>query len=351
MTDRPFPTVSVCLLNYRGAPYQSECLEALARLDPRPSEVIAVDNASPDGSGATLEARARDFPGTPVRFVQSGGNLGYAGGHNLGAAHATGEYLAFLNVTVTPQPAWLEVVRWMQSHPDVAFAQPAIFHRRDPERLESLGSVLRRSGGIVIVGRNHREVADPPSSEPYVGEVLSVLGAAFVARRSAFQALGGFDESFFMYFEESDLCWRGWLRGLRSVAWFDPSRPTRAYHVVHGTHPKGFDGQRYFERNRTLSMLRNLETRHLPWIAANVGTVVSESARRPRRLLRYGKEVLFALPATARRRRELQAGRRVGDARIFGLAPRPDLGRWFAAPSDPEAGDRADPDPRGPETA
>ncbi len=351
MTDRPFPTVSVCLLNYRGAAYQPACLDALERLDPAPSEIIAVDNASPDGSGAALEERARRPSRIPIRFVQSGGNLGYAGGHNLGASHATGEYLAFLNVTVTPEPAWLEVVRWMEEHPDVAFAQPAIFHRKDPERLESLGSVLRHSGGIVVVGRNHREVPDPPPGEPYVGEVVSVLGAAFVARRSAFQALGGFDDSFFMYFEESDLCWRGWLGGLRSVAWFDPARPTRAYHVVHGTHPKGFDGQGYFERNRTVSMFRNLETRHLPWIAANVGTVVSESARQPRRLLRYGKEVLFRLPSAARRRRELQAGRRVGDDRIFGLAPRPDLHRWFRAPGDPGAWDRPDPEPRGPETA
>ncbi|MCI4366164.1 MAG: glycosyltransferase family 2 protein [Thermoplasmata archaeon] len=338
MTARPFPTVSICLLNYRGAPFLQECLDALDRLDPAPAEIIAVDNASPDGSGATLKARAQAPRRVPMRFVDSGGNLGYAAGHNLGASHATGEYLAFLNITATPQPAWLEVARWMDEHPDVAFAQPAIFHRRDPLRVESLGSVLRPSGGIVIVGRNHREVATPPAV-PYVGEVLSILGAIFVARRSAFEALGGFDPALFMYFEESDLCWRGWLSGQRSVCWFDPSRPTRAYHVVHGTHPKGFDSARYFERNRTLAMVRNLETRHLGWISMNVGTVVSETVRRPRALVRYGKEVVLGLPEASRRRRVLQANRRVGDDRLFALSAPADLPRWFVPPTGPDTPD------------
>jgi GT2 family glycosyltransferase len=333
VTARPFPTVSVCLLNYRGAPFLEECLGALERLDPAPSEIIAVDNASPDGSGEALRERVGRFRGAPIRYVAAGGNLGYAAGHNLAASRASGEYLAFLNITVTPEPGWLEVVRWMDEHPDVAFAQPAIFHRGDPQRLESLGSILTPSGASTVIGRNRREVTPPPGA-PYVGEVLSVLGAAFVARRSDFEALGGFDPSLFMYFEETDLCWRGWLAGRRSVCWFDPARRTRAYHVIHGTHPKGFDVARYFERNRTLALVRNLETRNIPRIAANVWTVASETARRPRSLLRYGSEVLRGLPAAGRRRRVLQATRRFDDRRLFGLRPPADLGRWFAPAVD-----------------
>jgi GT2 family glycosyltransferase len=200
--------------------------------------------------------------------------------------------------------------------------------------VESLGSIYSRSGDFRVVGRNHRE-RRPSSAPEYLGWVTSVLGAAFVARRSVFEALGGFDESMFMYFEETDLCWRGWLRGARSACWFDPARPTRVYHTVHGTHPKGFDVARYFERNRTLSMFRNLEGRSLPWMVPQVGRVVSELARTPRRLARYGAEVAVRLPDSAARRRGLQATRTVRDADIFALRPPADLGAWFAPPGAP----------------
>ena len=329
MTAGPFPRVSVCLLNYRGGPYLDRCLAALRALDPAPFEIIAVDNASPDGSGARLAAAASDGRAPRIRYVPSGGNLGYAGGHNLGARTASGEYLAFLNVTVEPEPAWLEVVRWMEAHPEVAFAQPAIFHASDRARVESLGCILGPSGQLHTVGRELREPR-PPRGGLYVQEVLAVLGAAFVARRDAFEALGGFDESMFMYFEETDLCWRGWLTGRQAVCWFDPQRPTRAFHTVHGTHPGGFDVARYFERNRTLSMYRNLESRNLWHLLPNLFTVASESARRPRRFLTYLSEVLERLPEASQRRRMIQSSRTVPDARLFGLPMPTDLAERFA---------------------
>ncbi len=335
MTRPAAPRVSVCLLNYRGAAFLPACLEALRRLDPAPAEVIAVDNASPDGSGAALQAAAEGADGVPFTYLPAGANLGYAAGHNLAARRATGEYLAFLNVTSEPEPAWLAVADWMATHPDVGFAQPAIFHRRDPTRVESLGSIFRASGNFDVVGRNLREPRPPKRAPPYAGEVTTVLGAAFVARRDVFDRLGGFDEKMFMYFEETDLCWRGWLTGTRTVCWFDPSRPTRVYHTVHGTLPGGFDVARYFERNRTLSMFRNLEGRNLPWLLPQIGRVVSEQARHPRRLARYAREVAERIPESAVRRRGLQRHRSVPDARLFGMRPPADLSPWFDAPGAP----------------
>jgi N-acetylglucosaminyl-diphospho-decaprenol L-rhamnosyltransferase len=324
------PKVSLSLLNYRGAAFLPRCLAAIRALDPAPQEVIAVDNASPDGSGELLRAELDRGLGVPSRYLAAGANLGYAAGHNLAARHARGEYLAFLNVTAEPEPAWLSLAGWLDGQPDVAFAQTAIFHRSDPTRLESLGSIYRRSGSFSVVGRNLREPRPPPAAPPYVGEITSVLGAAFVARRAVFEALGGFDASMFMYFEETDLCWRGWLNGHRSACWFDAARPTRVFHTVHGTHPNGFDVARFFERNRTLSMFRNLEGRTLPWLLPQVGRVVGEQARHPARLLRYAGEVARELPASAVRRRRIQAGRSVPDRRLFAIAPPPDLSRWFA---------------------
>ena len=327
MTVSSPPTISVCLLNYNGRPYLDRCVAALRRLDPAPVDVVAVDNASPDGSVDRLRAFAAEAGPFPIRVIASATNRGYAGGHNLGASASRGEFLAFLNVTVEPQPGWLRVVEWLVEHPDVAFAQPATFHADDPDRLESLGSLLDPAGRLTVVGRNRRETRD--AGAPYVAPVLSVLGAAFVARRSAFERLGGFDERFFMYFEETDLCWRAWLRGLSSVCWFDPAAPTRVYHRVHGTHPRGFDVARYFEPNRTLTLVKNLERANLWHVASNVATVAAESARRPGRFLRYLGEVARRMPETVRDRRRIQSERTVADAQLFALRPPKDLGRWF----------------------
>jgi GT2 family glycosyltransferase len=327
----PSPTVSVCLLNYAGERFLDRCLDALERLDPPPLEIIAVDNASPDGSLARLSERAGSARGPAITVVPAGANRGYAGGHNLGARRARGDYLAFLNATVEVEPGWLEVVPWLEAHPEVAFVQPAVFHRDDPSRLESLGTLLTPYGSLRVVGRNHRESRPAPGGL-YASEVLSVLGAVFVARRSVFEALGGFDESLFMYFEESDLCWRGWLQGHRSACWFDPDRPTRAFHTAKGTVPRSFPVQRFFERNRTLAMVRNLEARNLWKVGVHVTQRLVESARDPKFLVRYLGDLAEGTGPAARRRPRLQGDRTVPDRTLFGLRAPEDLERRFVAP-------------------
>jgi|GEM_PF-3598390 len=324
------PTVTLCLLNFNGAKFVDRCLAAVRALDPAPTEIVVVDNASGDGSAATLAAFAAEGGPVPVRFVPAGSNRGYAGGHNLGARHARGDLLAFLNITCAPDVHWLDVVPWIADHPDVAFVQPAIFHADDPDRLESLGTLLDPWGGLRVLGRDRR--ARPGATGTYVGEALAVLGAAFVARRAVFEALGGFDEQMFMYFEETDLCWRGWLARHRTVGWYVAGRGTGVRHAFHGTHPPGFDPARFFEPNRTLTLVRNLEGRHLWHVGRNVATVVAESARRPGRIVRYLATVVDRLPAAAAARRRIQATRVVPDSRLFGLRPPPALDALFVAP-------------------
>jgi hypothetical protein len=96
--------------------------------------------------------------------------------------------------------------------------------------------------------------------------------------------------------------------------------------------PKSFPVRRYWERNRTLSMVRNLESRNLWRVGFNVARVASESAHRPRSFLRYAADVTGGLRRAVERRRPIQAGRSVGDDRIFALRPPADLRERFALP-------------------
>jgi len=170
-----------------------------------------------------------------------------------------------------------------------------------------------------VVGRQRR--VDPVARGPsVVVEVFSVLGAAFVARAAAFRAVGGFDEAMFLYFEESDLCWRGRLTGWRSVCHYTPGREDRVQHHAHGTVPATVDVSRLFDRNRTVSMLRNFELSNLPYVGWNALVVASELGRRPSALYRYGREVGERFLPSVERRREIQKSRRVRDRVVFGLS-------------------------------
>jgi GT2 family glycosyltransferase len=319
MTDAG--TVTVSLLNFNGGARAERCLESVLASRPAPDEVVVVDNASRDGSAERLRARVEsERDGPEMRFLALQNNRGYGAGHNAAARLARGEFLAFLNASTEVEPEWLGAVAWMRGHPEVAFAQPPLLHDDDRDRIETLGALMSPRGRFDIVGRNRRftEVRLPPG--PTVFEVFSVRGAAFFARADRFRALGGFDESMFLYFEETDLCWRAALRGWRTVAWLDPSRPGRVFHRVHGTVPASFDIDRWFGRNRTLSMVQNLGWPRLGYVPLNVLDEAGHFARAPVDFARYALDVARGLPRALRARRVVQGERRVGDRRVF--APR-----------------------------
>lgn len=318
------PQVSICLLNYNGTSYVKECLAHLAQTRHPSTELIVVDNASTDGSREQLARLVSTNGLEGARFLPLETNRGFAAGHNAAARLARGEFLAFLNVTVEVEPGWLDLVPWMAGRPDVGFAQPVILTSGDPDRVQSMGSLMGRSGRLRVIGRG-REMDRTVQGPPVEFDIFSVLGAAFVARTSAFRALGGFDESMFLFFEESDLCWRGWLTGWRSVCRYTPGQLDRVVHHIHGTVPRAVDVPQLFDRNRTVSMLRNFELTNLPFVAWNALVVASELSRRPRALYRYGREVGERFFSSVQRRREIQRARRVPDRVIFGLAAPPGL--------------------------
>ncbi len=118
MPDPALPTVSVVVVNYRGAEDTVTCLRALRdELDYPPGalQIICVDNDSGDGSAERIAAVEG------VELVEAGANLGFAGGCNLGARHATGTVLAFLNNDARPDPGWARAaVAVLRDEPGVA---------------------------------------------------------------------------------------------------------------------------------------------------------------------------------------------------------------------------------------
>ncbi|MCI4323556.1 MAG: glycosyltransferase [Thermoplasmata archaeon] len=312
------PRVTICLLNYNGAAHIDRCVRAIARLRGVSFEVIGVDNASPDGSGTQFAERFAKEPQIPFRYVARPVNDGYGPAHNAAAALARGEYLAFVNVTTELEPEWLGLVEWLDAEPDIAFAQGPVLHASDRDRIESLGTQLDRTARLEVIGMNRLASLRLNHATPLKWEITTVLGAAFVGRRSAFVALGGFDPSFFLYFEETELCWRAWRAGWRVVFATDPQRPMRAYHTIHGTVPSSVAIHRLFNRNRTDTWLRYSERLPPKVVARHFVRALDDLSGSPRALLGYVGDVARSLPHLSERRRAAPPAK-VPDARYLTL--------------------------------
>jgi len=235
--DGPDAPVAVVIVTWNVAALLRDCLHSLARQDV-PLEVLVVDNASADGTPAMVRS---EFP--HVRLLASERNLGFGGGNNRalfelaadGAARPAPELVFLLNPDTVVRPGAVRALR---------------AHLAGAERAGAVGPLLRNADGTVQSSRRrfptlltglaestplewhwrdnpvarHYRMADVPPDAP--GAVDWLTGAALLLRRRALAAVGPFDERFFMYSEELDLC-----RRLQSCGWevrFEP-----AAEVVH----------------------------------------------------------------------------------------------------------------------
>jgi GT2 family glycosyltransferase len=217
------PELSITLVVWNALPRLLECLESIsADVVAGFAEVIAADNASPDASADAVSAA---FPDATVIRMES--NLGFAGGVNRTWPHVGGRYWMLLNPdTVVPPGGLRELVAWMDSHPEVAIASPALADA-DGDDVRPTAHALP-SAALVIAEllRLHkllpRNVRGRVFQGPYWtgGDNLDggwVPGTAMIVRREAADRVGLPDEHFFLYGEDIDWCWRmrraGWRVG------------------------------------------------------------------------------------------------------------------------------------------
>ncbi|MEV6875535.1 glycosyltransferase [Amycolatopsis sp. NPDC051128] len=248
----PQPLVSVIVVNYRGADDTITCLRALeSDLDYADVELICVDNSD---EAARIRAAV---PG--ARVIEAGRNTGFAGGCNLGAKHAKGTVLGFLNNDARPAPGWVSAaVAELRAQPRVAAVASKVLD------WDGTGADFV-DGGLTWFGMGYKRhagspLADVPAAEHEVAkDVLFGTGSAMFVRASVFAELGGFDERFFMFYEDVDLGWRLNLRGWR-VRYVPESV---AYHRHHGTMsavdaPETGRETFLLERNALAALYKNL---------------------------------------------------------------------------------------------
>lgn len=237
-------TTSIVIVNYNGERLLPDCLDGLQAQTRAAEEVLLVDNGSSDRSVELVRAR---YPW--VRCIESGENLGFAGGNNLGIQHSTGDYIILLNNDTLPGPGFIErMVRPLDEDPTISAVAGVLLFSTSPDVVASAGIDVYANGLALdaAVGTIWREL---PEDTPVFGP----SGGAATFRRSALDDVGLFPPDFFLYIEDADLAWRMRLRGHKSVA----CRDAWALHVYSAS-ANGSSGLKdhYLARNRAWCLIR-----------------------------------------------------------------------------------------------
>jgi GT2 family glycosyltransferase len=202
------PDVSVVIVTYNAGEVLDPALRALLENTEPCYELILVDNGSDDGT----PARLREVESATI--VLNRLNYGFGAANNLGAAHARGRYVVFLNQDVFVHPGWLPpLVEQIEADEQVGAVGPMLLN---PDgSLQCAGALLSRSGSAACYGDGD----DPDQPEYADARVADFLaGACLLVRRRAFNDVGGFDPAYGLaYFEDADLCLALAAQGYRSV--------------------------------------------------------------------------------------------------------------------------------------
>lgn len=323
------PLVSVIVLNFNGAAILPRCLDQLLAQTYKQREIIVVDNASTDGSAEVLSA----YASRGVRTVASPVNRGCAGGRNAGLEAARGEVIAFMDNDGYADPNWLaEAIATLTGEEGVGAVAPLVFFDRQGLVLNGAGGTLNRRG----YGGDHC-FQEPYEFARLPHAVLYPMGCGMVVRREVLEAMGGFDEELFNYYDDVEVGVWAWRLGLQVLcaprAWVD--------HGFGSTDAFNRNKVALCERNRIRTILKYFPAHALPaWALREIGSLLV-----PRAVWRWAIPWrawawnLANLGSTLRRRRRYGPRRGYFDSLIdpsWGAFP-PPLPTNHLARTDPAA--------------
>jgi GT2 family glycosyltransferase len=308
------PSIAAVVVNLNSGDLLVRCLESLAAQTLKPSRTIVVDNGSSDGSVDGLE---EGFP--QVEVIRLGENAGFARANNIAVERAEEcEWVALVNPDAFPEATWLEtLVEAAAAQPGYTFFASRLVDGANTEFLDGTGDFYHVSGWAWQ--RSHGQHVGNADDPRAVEEVFAPCAAAALYRRDAFQEVGGFDESYFCYFEDIDLGFRLRLAGHRCL--YVPEAVAR--HLGAATSGRESDFAVYHaHRNLVWTYVKNMPTGllflYLPHhLFVNALTLAWFSLRgHPRAIFRAKLDALRGLRRALARRRDVQARRRVDTGQL-----------------------------------
>jgi len=244
------PTVSVIVLTHNGKRHLNECFDSLHRQD-YPADklrLVLADNASSDDS---IEHMRAHYP--RVEIFEVGSNAGFCVAYNRAITASQTDYVALLNDDMRVEPDWLiQMVRAAQSEPDVMCVGAKIL-TWDGAAVDFAGHEYSPLGYASGTGYGDKDLTTHDEQR----YLFAASGGSMLIQRAAFLEAGGFDESFFAYYEDLDLGWRLWALGYKTV--YAPKSIAYHKHFSTWSRSPGPRVAHLYERNTLFALIKNAD--------------------------------------------------------------------------------------------
>lgn len=306
--------ISIIIVNFNGKKWLKDCLGGLSKQTYKNYEIIFVDNGSSDGSVDFVKSNF-----TKVKLVLSKVNLGFAGGNNLGIKKVSGDYVLLINNDAKVDSDYLEkFIQGFEKHPKAGIIQSKIVWMNDPSKIDSCGSYWTDTSFLYYIG-NGKDASLPKYNTPF--QVFSVKGASIMVKKEMIRKIGLFDEDFWSYYEETDMCHRAWLSGYE--VWYWPKAV--CFHANGGT-SLGFNNnfiQFHNFKNKLSSFIKNFEPGNLIYavmcflifnIAIGIVWIFRGKIKNSISLVRALSWNLKNIHKTLNKRKDVQKSRVTGDS-------------------------------------
>lgn len=307
------PKVSIIIINYNKKDYLKNCIESVIRNTDYPNyEIVVVDNHSIDGS---IELVKKTFPS--VKLIENEKNYAFGGGSNIGISKTEGKYFILLDNDTLVQPHWLSrIVDIAEKDEKIAIAASVVI-------LKSLYDLHKKNSPELSDKTIAKNIMDDfrrrHRSLKKVEEFSHVAITAGLMRRDVFERIGFFSDYIFLFWEDTELCWRTVLSGYKVVYNFD----SLVYHYVGTTRKK--DPIWIYERikNKIYTYIKLLDWEHAVLyttvaLLKNMGGIVQDKKTAKPRIKAVIK-ILMDIKNILKERREFEKIKTVDRKKLIEL--------------------------------
>ncbi len=312
--------VSVIIVNYNGINFIESCLNSILASDYRNLEIVLVDNASSDGSVDLVRNRF-NFE-KRIKIIVNNVRVGPAKGRNIGIVHSRGEFIVFLDNDTEVDAHWLSaLVLAVKEDSRIGAAQSKLL-LSDRKTIDSCGHYLSIIGFPYEIGAGEIDRGQYDK----IMHIFGARSAAMFIRRAVLEEIGYFDPDYFIYSEETDLCWRVWMHNYRIV--YVPS--SVVYHRRGGSLNGGSRYLIFYEgaKNCTKTLIKNLSLQKLlfilplhilSWMTLSIVFILKGRTNDARGILKGLLWDVVNMRKMCRNRIRVQERRVVRDSQISGV--------------------------------
>jgi len=317
------PLVSVIIANHNGEKFLKKCISSLLKEKSSRFEIIIVDDASSDNSVGLIK---NEFGiKNKLRLIALADNVGAATARNIAIKTALGKYLFFLDTDTIIKAGWVpKIVKFFTKHPKTGIGQTKLL-KMGTNNFDYAGDYISRMGFLAERARGCPD--DGRFSQEDV--VFGVKSAAMIARKEVINALDGFDDDYFIYWEDTDICWRCWLAGYEV-------RMCPEINVWHAYGTSKKDPKIYFNnkityrgcKNNLSSLIKNLDTlglfytlpaNFLSWLILSIIFLFKGDFHKSLEIVRSLLWIVVHPLTLARKRAIVQNGRKISDKQLFAI--------------------------------